>query len=99
MALMKRLIVWTLAAAPFGAAVGAGVSAYWGPGAEIDRVTAAANGAIAGFWLGLIGAFAAAATTRVAREPLRRAGGSEFATGAVIVIGLLAAGLAFLSLT
>ena len=98
MGLLKRLIVWTLAAVPLGAAAGAGVSAYWGAGADVDRVTAAVNGAIAGFWLGLVGAVAAAVTTRAAREPLRRAGGSEFATGAVIVIGLLAAGLALLSL-
>lgn len=98
MDLLKRLIVWMLASVPLGAATGAVVSAYWGADAAVDRVTSAVNGAIAGFWLGLIGAVAAAVTTRAARAPLRHAGGSEFATGAVIVIGLLAAGLAFLSL-
>lgn len=97
MGLLKRLIVWLLAALPAGVAAGAGVSAYWGADAAVDRVTAAVNGALAGFWLGLIGGVAAAATTWIAREPLRRAGGSEFATGAVIVAGLIAAGLAFLA--
>lgn len=97
MGLLKRLIVWLLAALPAGVAAGAGVSAYWGADAAVDRVTAAVNGAHAGFWLGLIGGVAAAATTWIAREPLRRAGGSEFATGSVIVAGLIAAGLAFLS--
>lgn len=98
MSLLKRLVAWMAAALPLGVAAGAGVSAYWGPDAAVDRATAAVNGALAGFWLGLIGAVAAAVTTRAAREPLRRAGGSEIATGAVIVGGLLAAGLAFLSL-
>lgn len=97
MGLLKRLIVWLLAALPAGVAAGAGVSAYWGADAAVDRVTAAVNGALAGFWLGLIGGVAAAVTTWIARGPLRRAGGSEFATGAVIVAGLIAAGLAFLS--
>ena len=96
MGLLKRLIVWTLAAVPLGVVAGAAVSAYWGANAAVDRVSAAVNGGIAGFWLGLIGAVAAAVTTRAAREPLRRAGGSETATGAVIVIGLLAVGLAYL---
>ena len=41
---------------------------------------------------------AAAATTRIAREPLRRAGGSECLTGGIIVFGLLAVGLALLTL-
>ena len=98
MSLLKRLIAWMAAALPVGVAAGASVSAYWGPDAAVDRATAAVNGALAGFWLGLIGAVAAAVTTRAARDPLRRAGGSEVATGAVIVGGLLAAGLAFLTL-
>lgn len=98
MGFLKRLIVWTLLAVPLGIGVGAGVSSLWGEDADIDRATAGFNGAVAGFWLGLIGAASTAATTRIARGPLRRAGGSEFLTGAFIVIGLLAIGLGLLTL-
>ena len=98
MAFLKRLIIWTLLAVPLGIGIGAGVSSIWGEDADIDRATAGFNGAVAGFWLGVIGAVAAAATTRIAREPLRRAGGSECLTGAFIVLGLLAIGLGVLTL-
>ena len=98
MALLKRLIIWTLIALPLGIGIGAGVSSLWGEDADIDRATSGYNGAVAGFWLGLIGALAAAITTRIARNALRRAGGSELLTGAVIVLGLLAAGLGLLTL-
>ncbi|MCY4582841.1 MAG: hypothetical protein OXE50_08635 [Chloroflexi bacterium] len=98
MAFLKRLVIWTVMAVPLGMAIGAVVSLTWGPDSDIDRATAGFNGAVAGFWLGLIGAVAAAATTRIAREPLRRAGGSECHTGGVIVFGLLAVGLWLLTL-
>ena len=98
MALLKRLIIWTLIALPLGIGIGAGVSSLWGEDADIDRATSGYNGAVAGFWLGLIGALAAAITTRIARDALRRAGGSELLTGAVIVLGLLVAGLGLLTL-
>ena len=93
MAFLKRLIVWTLLAVPLGIAIGALVSLTWGPDADIDRATAGFNGAVAGFWLGIIGAVSAAATTRIARDPLRRAGGSECVTSGIIVFGLFAVGL------
>ena len=93
MAFLKRLVIWTVAAVPLGSGIGAVVSLTWGENSNIDRATAGFNGAIAGFWLGLIGAVVAAATTRIAREPLRRAGGSECLTGGVLVFGLLAVGL------
>ena len=96
MGLLKRLVIWTLVATPVGVGVGALVSTIWGEDADIDRATAGFNGAVAGLWLGLIGAFAAALTTRIARDSLRRAGGSELLTGTVIVIGLLAVGLGLL---
>ena len=99
MGFLKRLIIWTVLAVPLGIGIGAGVSSIWGEDADIDRATAAFNGAVAGFWLGIIGALSAAATTRIAREPLRRAGGSECLTGAVILFGLLAVGLGLLTLT
>ena len=99
MGFLKRLIVWTLVALPLSIGVGALVSSLWGADADIDRATAGFNGAVAGFWLGLIGALSAAVTTRIAREPLRRAGGSECISGAVIVLGVLAAGLAALLLS
>ena len=98
MAFLKRLIVWTLVALPSGIGIGAVVSAAWGEHAAIDRATAAFNGGIAGAWLGAVGAVAAAVTTRVARDALRRAGGSEALTGAVIVGGLLGVGLGLLML-
>ena len=98
MGFLKRLIIWTVLAVPLGIGIGAGVSSIWGEDADIDRATAGFNGAVAGFWLGVIGAVAAAATTRIAREPLRRAGGSECLTGAFIVLGLLAIGLGVLTL-
>ena len=93
MAFLKRLIIWTALAVPLAIGIGAVVSLTWGPDSNIDRATAGFNGAIAGFWLGIIGAVVAAATTRIARDPLRRAGGSECLTGGVIVFGLLAVGL------
>ena len=98
MAFLKRLIVWTLLAVPLGIGIGAVVSLTWGEDSNIDRATAGFNGAVAGFWLGLIGALSAAVTTRIARDQLRRAGGSECLTGAFIVFGLLAVGLALLTL-
>ena len=93
MAFLKRLIIWTVLAVPLGIGIGTVVSLTWGPDSNIDRATAGFNGAIAGFWLGIIGAVAAAVTTRIARDPLRRAGGSECLTGGVIVFGLLGVGL------
>ena len=98
MGLLKRFIIWTVLAVPLAIGIGALVSSLWGPDADIDRATAGFNGAVAGFWLGLIGALTAALTTRIARDPLRRAGGSECLTGAVIVFGLLAIGLGLLTL-
>ena len=98
MGFLKRLVIWTMVALSLGVGIGALVSSIWGEDADIDRATAGFNGAVAGFWLGLIGAFTAAATTRIAREPLRRAGGSECLTGGIIVFGLLAAGLGLLTL-
>ncbi|MCY4448985.1 MAG: hypothetical protein OXE02_09125 [Chloroflexi bacterium] len=99
MAFLKRLIIWTALAVPLGIGIGAVVSLTWGPDSNIDRATAGFNGAIAGFWLGIIGAVVAAVTTRIARDPLRRAGGSECLTGGVIVFGLLAIGLWLLTQT
>ena len=93
MGFLKRLVIWTAIAVPLGIGIGALVSLTWGPDADIDRATAGFNGAIAGFWLGLIGALSAAMTTRIARDPLRRAGGSECLTGGIIVFGLLGVGL------
>ena len=98
MGLLKRLIIWTLLAVPLGAGIGALVSLTWGENSNIDRATAGFNGAVAGFWLGIVGAVVAAVTTRIAREPLRRAGGSECLTGGFIVFGLLATGLGLLTL-
>ena len=98
MGFLKRLVIWTVVAVPLGIGIGAGVSSLWGPDADIDRATAGFNGAVAGFWLGLIGALSAAATTRIARDLLRRVGGSECLTGGVIVFGLLAVGLWLLTL-
>ncbi len=97
MAFLKRLIIWTVLAVPLGIGIGAVVSLTWGPDSDIDRATAGFNGAIAGFWLGIIGALAAAVTTRIARDLLRRAGGSECLTGGVIVLGLFAVGLGVLT--
>lgn len=97
MNLIKRLVIWTVVATPVGVAVGSGVSALWGQDADIDRATAGFNGGVAGAWLGLIGAWAAAITTRVASAPLKRAGGSELLTGVVIVAGLLLIGLGLLA--
>lgn len=95
-AFLKRLVLWFFLAVPVAIGAGAAVS-LWLPGdAAIDRFTAAGNGAIAGFALGVLGALAAATTLAATRTRLRTAGGSECLTGAVIAYGLVAFGLVFL---
>jgi hypothetical protein len=97
-AFLKRLLLWFFLAVPVG--IGAGVLAsLWLPAdAAVDRFTAAGNGAITGFSLGLLGAFFAAGVLAATRTRLRAAGGSECVTGAIIAYGLVAFGLAFLLL-
>jgi drug/metabolite transporter (DMT)-like permease len=98
MAFLKREIAWLLASLPVGIALGAAASAYFGEDAALDHLTSAANGAQAGAWLALVGATAAAATTVLTRDRLRRAGGSEVLTGVIVSLGTIIAGLAMLVL-
>ena len=98
MAFLKGGIAWLLVSLPLGIALGAAASVYLGEDAAFDRLTFAANGAQAGAWLALVGATAAAATTVLARDMLRRAGGSEVLTGAIVSLGTIIAGLAILVL-
>lgn len=89
---IKRLAIWLVPSLIIGIAFGAGFSAYWGDGADLDRFTAAGNGGIAGAWLGLFGALGAAGTTAYARDRLRQARGSEFLTGSFVSLGLIVIG-------
>ena len=98
MAFVKRLARWLALSVPVGIGAGAAFSAFVPADAGLDRGTSAVNGALAGFGLALVGAFAAAATTAATRDMLQRAGGSELLTGAIISYGVIAAGLLLLSL-
>ena len=98
MAFLKGEIAWLLVSLPLGIALGAAASSYLGEDAALDRLTSAANGAQAGAWLALVGATAAAATAVLTRDVLRRAGGSEVLTGAIVSLGTIIAGLAMLVL-
>ena len=93
---VKRVMLWVLISLPVGIAVGALVSAVWGEDADIDRFTSAFNGAVSGAWIGLVGAFAAAATNTIAHDRLKVAGGSEFLTGLAVSYGLITIALALL---
>ena len=95
-AIIKGTIVWLLASLPVGIALGVLISTFVPANAAIDRGTAAVNGALAGAQLAVLGAIAATVTTTVSRQALRRAGGSEFATGATVAYGVIIAGLAAL---
>ena len=53
----KRFAIWLVPSLIIGIAFGSVFSLYFGDGADLDRFTAAGNGAIAGAWLGLFGAF------------------------------------------
>ena len=98
MPFIKRFILWLLMSLPVGIGVGAVFSAYVGEGSDLDRFTAAGNGAIAGAWIALVGAGAAAATTTAARARLKAAGGSEFLSGLVVSYGLIVVALLLLRL-
>ena len=93
---IKRLIGWTFLSLPVGVGAGALVSAYWGEGSDVDRLTSAANGAWAGGGIALVGAWMAAATTAAARDRLKSIGGSELLTGAVVSYGLIIVALGLL---
>lgn len=98
MPFIKRFALWLVLSLPVGIGAGAVFSAFLGDGADLDRFTSAGNGAIAGAWVGLIGALAAAATTTVARARLKDAGGSQFFTGLIVSYGLIIAALLLLLL-
>jgi len=89
---IKRFAIWLPPSLITGIAFGAGFSAYFGDGADLDRFTAAGNGSIAGAWLGLFGAMGAAGTTGYARDRLRSVRGSEFQSGLVVSAGLIVVG-------
>ena len=89
MPLVKRFLLWLLLSLPVGIGVGAGISAFLGEGAELDRFTSAGNGAIAGAWTALVGAIGAAVTTTVAQVRLKKANGSLFLTGLIVSYGLI----------
>jgi hypothetical protein len=97
-AFIKRLVLWFFLAVPVGTGAGVAVSLWLPADAAVDRFTAAGNGAIAGFALGVFGAVAAAATLAATRTRLCAAGGSECLSGAIIAYGLVAFGLVFLLL-
>jgi hypothetical protein len=93
---VKRLVLWLFLSLPVGMLAGAVFSAFLGDNAAQDRFTAAGNGVLAGAWTGVIGAFAAAATTTISRARLKEAGGSQFLTGLFVSFGLIVAALLLL---
>ena len=95
---IKGFVLWLILSVPIGLAVGAVFSAFLGQGAEIDRFTAAGNGAIAGAWIGLVAAWAATTTTTLARPRLKNVGGSELVTGLLVSIGFIIGALGLLRL-
>ena len=95
---IKRAILWVFLSLPVGMGAGALVSLFWGEDADIDRLTAAFNGALSGAWIALVGAFAAAVTNTVAHDRLKAAGGSDFLTGLTVSYGLIAIALGLLLL-
>ncbi|MEX2598998.1 MAG: hypothetical protein WD533_05005 [Dehalococcoidia bacterium] len=97
-AIVKGLVVWLLAALPVGVLLGLLVSTFVPENAVVDRSTAAFNGAMAGLQLAVVGGIAAAITTTVSRDMLKRVGGSECITGAAITYGVIILGLCALLL-
>lgn len=95
---VKLAVLWVLLSVPVGIGAGSLASAYLGDNAEIDRFTAAFNGGLSGAWIGLVGAFAAAATNTVAHDRLTAARGSQFLTGLIVSYGLIAVALGLLLL-
>ena len=95
-AFLKRFVIWLVLSLPVGVVVGGAFSVFVPEDGALDQRTSVVNGALAGAGLALIGAWAAAGTTAVTRESLKRAGASEFMTGAVISYGLVISGLLLL---
>lgn len=95
---IKGFVLWLMLSVPVGLAAGAVFSAFLGQGSEIDRFTAAGNGAIVGAWVGLVAAAAAAATTTLARPRLKNVGGSQLITGLFVSLGFIIGALGLLRL-
>ncbi|MEE8518867.1 MAG: hypothetical protein V3S98_07060 [Dehalococcoidia bacterium] len=95
-AFIKRLVIWLFLSMPVGIVIGGAFSAFVPEDAAVDRRTSVVNGARAGAGLALIGAWVAAGTTAITRGTLKRVGGSEFMTGAIISYGVVIAGLLLL---
>ena len=93
---VRKLVLWLVLSLPVGIAAGAGIAAFFGEDADIDRLTSAVNGALSGAGIALIGAWTAAGTTAITHDRLQRARGSELLTGAVVSYGLIAVALLLL---
>ena len=93
---VKRFVLWLVLSLPVGILAGAGLAAYYGENANIDRLTSAVNGALSGGGIAIVGAWTAAATTSITHDRLQRAGGSEVLTGAVVSYGLILVALLLL---
>ena len=94
----KRLAFWLLLTLPLSAGVGAALAFLESSADDFRQTALVVNGALAGMLLASLGAVTATATTFMASEILRQAGGSERLTGAVIAYGVVGIGLALLHL-
>ncbi len=97
-ALLKRFVGWLVLSLPVAVAAGIPISIFYGQDGTLDRYTSGFNGAVAGAWLGVLGALSASIVTVLTRDRLRAAGGSEILTGALVSYGLISIGFALLLL-
>ncbi len=90
---LRRFALWLLLTVPPAAAAGFVVTLLATDVTALNRTQTVVGGAVLGAALAAVGAIAATATTLLGRGALRRAGGSEFLTGAIVSYGAVALGL------
>lgn len=90
---LRRFALWFMLAVPVGVLAGGALTFWESDTADFFRAVEIIGGAIIGGFLGAFGAAAATVTTLASRTALRRAGGSELLTGAIVAYGIVIMGL------